>query len=130
MAMYVRCVEDQFEDDAHAVSFVAGLLQISEYDLFRISCGQYVGCDLERSDVDRAFKAYLLEGVVPFWVRDFVRKELVKFEHGELEEPEQFGIMRRTPGPHERLLGWFLMGLAVILTLLFSWFATGSDPFP
>ena len=104
-------------------------LQISDYDLFWISCDHYGGCEVSSADVERAFSAYLRNGTVPVWVRDFVRKELVKFEQGELEEPEQFGIMRRTVGPHEKLLGWTLIVLSVVLTMLFSWFAAGSDPF-
>ena len=129
MAMYVRSREDAFGSDAEAAEFVAGLLQISDYELFRISCEEFGSCDIRSNAVEQAFSAYLHRGEVPFWVREFVRKELVKVENGELIEPEQFGILRRTPTPYEKLLGYIMMGLAVILTMLFSWFAGNSQPF-
>ncbi len=62
--------------DVYQVGVTARLLGVSEFKLFEESYHAWHGDKPSEELVEYFFKNYLLEGVVPFWVRNHVRKFL------------------------------------------------------
>ncbi len=57
------------------VSLLANQWHCSEYEIFEMAFGNW-----NRSGMDAAFVQYILEERVPWYVRDYCRKELQKYE--------------------------------------------------
>ena len=66
--MATRCEEMGilFQNDAEALSFVAGLFDISEFRLFEIAYVNWFGREATEKAMDGFFGSYLKTGFVPF----------------------------------------------------------------
>jgi len=120
--MATRC-EDMgivFHNDAEAVSFVAGLFDISEFRLFEMAYVNWFGREATKKAMDRFFGTYLNTGFVPFWLRAVVRRIICKHRKGNLT-PGEFGIDRPCVTGFKRRLGWILVGLFSLLVFAIVW---------
>jgi hypothetical protein len=109
-----------FQDDAEAVSFVAGLLDISEFRLFEIAYVNWFGSAATKKAIDGFFDSYLNSGLVPFWLRNMVRTIICKHRKGNLI-PSRFGIDQPCVSRSKRRLGWILVGLFYFLVFAIVW---------
>ncbi len=62
--------------DRDAVSFVAAILEIGEFDLFGAAWEEWYGAEPDQRLIEADFGAYLDHGVVPFYVTGYTRKIL------------------------------------------------------
>lgn len=63
-----------YSDDAYQVEFAARQLGRSEFKLFGDAYQAWFGNKPAQELVEYCFNRYLHENVMPFWVRDYVRK--------------------------------------------------------
>ena len=84
--MATRCEEMGilFQNDAEALSFVAGLFDISEFRLFEIAYVNWFGREATEKAMDGFFGSYLKTGFVPFWLRGMLRRLIRKHRKGDL----------------------------------------------
>jgi len=120
MATHCEDMGILFQNDAEAVSFVAGLFDISEFRLFEIAYVNWFGSEATKKAMDRFFGSYLKTGLVPFWLRDMVRRIICKHRKGDLA-PGEFGINKPCVIPFESKSGWLLVGLFSLLTFAIVW---------
>ena len=109
-----------FQDDAEAVSFAAGLLDISEFRLFEIAYVHWFGSEPEKKTMEGSFGSYLQTGLAPFWLRDMTRMIILKYRKGNLM-PSRLGIDQPGAGRFKRRLGWILVGVFYFLIFFIVW---------
>lgn len=107
------------DDEEKLIGFIAAVLQISEYELFRIAYLSWFNHAISEKRLDTLFIDYLANGDPPYWVNDFARKANEKFKAGELNYKD-YGIKRRVCDRRTRIKGWLITALLVILMLLYS----------
>jgi hypothetical protein len=117
-----RCEDTEivFRDDAEAMSFVAGLLDISEFRLFEIAYENWFGGEASKKTVEGFFGRYLKSGCIPFWLRNMVRTIICAYQQGNLT-PSRFGIDPPYVSRHKRRVGWVLLGLFYFLVFAIVW---------
>jgi hypothetical protein len=115
------------QDDVDAVSFVARLLDISEFNLFEIAYINWFGNEATKKAMDDFFGSYLTSGLVPFWLRDMVRKVIGKYKKGELT-PSEFGIRQPCVNRFKKGFGWILVGLFSFLIFAIVWISSTLKP--
>jgi hypothetical protein len=116
-----------FQNDAEAVSFVAGLFDISEFKLFEMAYVNWYGREAAKKAMDRFFGTYLNTGSVPFWLRAAVRKILCQHRKGDLTA-SQLGVDRPGLSPVERRFGWMLVGFFSLLVFVIVWISAKYQP--
>ena len=62
------------DSDADRVANVAGILEVSEFDVFKLAYLAWHAKPARDEHVERLFGAYLMRQDIPVWVRHFVRK--------------------------------------------------------
>jgi hypothetical protein len=67
--------------DVRAVLNASALLEISEYDFFRLAYFRWHGEIADERAMEGQFAAYMFREVVPLWVTSFAR--LVEQQHGQ-----------------------------------------------
>ena len=107
------------DDESKLVGFIAAVLQISEYELFRIAYLQWFNHPITEKRLDFLFKEYLADGEVPYWVTDFARKAHEKFKAGELNYKD-YGITRRVCDRKTRMKGWIITIFLLVLMIVYS----------
>lgn len=108
------------DDELKLIGFVSGLLQISEYELFRIAYLNWFNKPISENRLDSLFKDYLAHGELPYWVNDFSRKAHEKFKAGELNYKD-YGITRRPSNRRTKITGWIIISFLLILMLIYSY---------
>ena len=111
------------DDEAKLVGFAASVLQISEYELFRIAYQKWFDHSISENRLDALFKDYLASTTVPYWVNDFARKAHEKFKAGELNYKD-YGIKRRVCDRRTKITGWIIITLLAILMSIYSYLIT------
>ena len=107
------------DDETKLVGFMASVLQISEYELFRIAYQGWHDHPVSETRLDALFKEYLATGDVPYWVNDFNRKAHEKFLAGELDYRD-YGITRRICDRKTKTIGWAIIAALLLLMLFYS----------
>ena len=128
MATHCKDLGIFFQDDAEAVSFVAGLLDISEFRLFEIAYKSWFGSEATKKTMDVFFGSYLKSGLIPFWLRNMVRTIICKHRQGDLT-PGRFGIDQPCVSRSKRRLGWILVGLFYFLVFAIVWGSATFKPY-
>ena len=108
------------DDETKLVGFIAGLLQISEYELFRIAYVKWFDHPISENRLDSLFKDYLANDNAPYWVNDFARKAHERFKAGELNYKD-YGIKRRVCDRRTKVKGWIIISFLTILLLIYSY---------
>jgi len=111
------------DDEAKLIGFAASVLQISEYELFRIAYQNWFNHPISKNRLDTLFKNYLTIGDAPYWVNDFARKAHDKFKAGKLDYKE-YGIKRRVCDRRTKITGWIIITFLVILLSIYSYLIT------
>ena len=88
---FVEC-EKSIPLDIRNVLDTAALLQVTEFNLFRIAYRHWHGCDASERSIEQFFVRYMFRSIVPCWVRQLCRHVLQADAEGTLE-PAEFGIM-------------------------------------
>lgn len=108
------------DNEAKLIGFAAGVLQISEYELFRIAYSNWFNHPITDTRLDSLFIDYLTHGDAPYWVNDFSRKVHEKFKAGELNYKD-YGITRRVCDRRTKIKGWIIILSLLLLLLLYSY---------
>jgi len=108
------------DDETKLIGFIASVLQISEYELFRIAYLKWFDHPISENRLDFLFKDYLANDDAPYWVNDFVRKAHEKFKAGELNYKD-YGIKRRVCDRRTKVKGWIIISFLIILMLIYSY---------
>ena len=107
------------DDETKLIGFIASVLQISEYELFRIAYLKWFDHTISDKRLESLFKEYLATGDAPYWVNDFARKAHEKFKAGELNYRD-YGIRRRVCNRRTKIKGWIIISFLLILLVLYS----------
>jgi hypothetical protein len=107
------------DDEVKLIGFISSILQISEYEFFRIAYQSWFNRPITEKRLDLLFKDYLATGSVPYWVNDFARKAHEKFKAGELDYRD-YGIKRRVCDRKTRIKGWFITAFLFLLLLFYT----------
>ena len=107
------------DDETKLIGFIAAVLQISEYELFRIAYLQWFDHPISDNRLDSLFKEYLTTSDVPYWVNDFARKAHEKFLAGELNYKD-YGIKRRVCDRRTKITGWIIIACLLIFLTIYS----------
>ena len=116
------------DDEAKLISLVAGILQISEYELFRIAYLHWFDHSISEKRLDSLFKDYLATNDAPYWVNDFSRKVHEKFKAGELNYKD-YGIKRRVCDRRTKITGWVIIAFLAILITIYSYLIVQYPPY-
>ena len=108
------------DNETKLVGFIAGILQISEYEIFRIAHQRWFNHPISENRLDSLFKEYLATSDAPYWVNDFVRKAHEKFKAGELHYKD-YGIKRRVCDRRTRIKGWIIISCLLIFLTIYSY---------
>ena len=107
------------DDETKLIGFISAVLQISEYELFRIAYQNWFNRPIQEKRLDILFKDYLVDNSTPYWVNDFVRKAHEDFKAGKLNYKD-YGIKRRVCDRRSKIKGWLITFSLIILMLLYS----------
>lgn len=116
------------EDDVQAVVYAATVLQISEFDVFRLAYWEWFGRPAENREMEACFHRYLAVTQAPVWVRAFARRIRQLVEEGRLDS-RAFGLEPPSPASRVRIILGFtvLAGILMIVAfLIYSAFRVGS----
>ena len=113
------------DDETKLIGLVSGILQISEYEIFRIAYQRWFDHAISEKRLDSLFKDYLMSGLAPYWVNDFARKAHEKFLAGELDYKD-YGITRRVCDRKTKIKGWIIITFLLILMSLYSYVISQS----
>ena len=116
------------EDDVQNVVYAAAVLQISEFDVFRLAYQEWFGRPAERREMEACFHRYLGATQAPVWVRAFVRRIRQLAEEGRLDL-RAFGLEPPSPASKARIIlgSTVLVGILMIVAfLIYSAFRVGS----
>jgi hypothetical protein len=107
------------DNEAKLIGFIAAVLQISEYEIFRIAYMQWFNHPIPEKRLDSLFKEYLAAGEAPYWVHHFARKAHEKFKNGELNYKD-YGITRRVCDRGTRIKGWIITISLLLMMIVYS----------
>jgi hypothetical protein len=114
--------------DLELVGQVADMLQVSEFELFRVAYCQWFGRYLPDRKMEYHFSSYLFHGTLPFWVHHMVRKAAERMRRGELD-PAEFSVRLPEGDPDTRALGWFYIVVVALVTFLFCMMVRDFEPY-
>ncbi len=90
--------DQDLQPDVHSVLDAAAILDITEYELFRLAYRRWHGEQVEENALEPFFVAYMFNDVVPLWVRDFSRLVQRRSQLGTLDSKELgLDLRLRTP---------------------------------
>jgi len=95
---------------------VAGILQITEFQVFQYAYARWFGEVPERETLEPYFAAYMFNELVPPWVRQFTRWAMELYEKGELELG-MFDIYR-TPVTQEMITTGMRYAVTLVVTFV------------
>lgn len=77
--------DEHVEPDVQAVLDAAAMLDITEYELFRLAHRRWHGERTVDDVIEPFFVAYMFDDAVPPWVRDYARMVVRLEDQGELD---------------------------------------------
>jgi hypothetical protein len=83
--------EKSMPGDVADVLEAAALLEVTEFELFRIAYRRWHGVTLADDRLERHYLPYMFKGRVPLWVRQTAREVIGAAEIGQLD-PQRFGV--------------------------------------
>ena len=109
---------EQLAADVQEVLDTSALLEITEFDVFRMAYSGWFGEQAADGVIEPFFIDYMFNDAVPVWVRHFTRRVIRLKREGRLE-PRQLGIMPKDYQPEMAAKGIRYLIIAVFwLTLL------------
>jgi len=114
--------ERKMPGDVADVLEAAALLEVTEFELFRIAYRRWFGVDIRDRELERFYLPYMFKSRVPPWVRQLARTVIAEAEAETLDR-RAYGIMPRplSMDMYNRGLRYFLW-----LTVIFGTLLTGA----
>lgn len=122
--------EKKMSADVADVLEAAALLEVTEFELFRIAYRRWFGADIRDRELERHYLPYMFKKQVPPWVRQLTRSVIADAEAENLD-PTAYGVLPRplSMDMYHRGLRYFLW-IAVILGTLWTGAATVAELAP
>lgn len=122
--------ERSMSEDVADVLEASALLEITEFEFFRLAYRRWHGADIGDDGIERYYLAYMFKKSVPSWVRHFSREVMARADADALD-PREFGVMPRpmSMDMYNRGLRYFLW-IAVIMGTLLTGAATVAELMP
>ena len=112
--------EEEFGPDVQEVLDTAALLDITEFELFRIAHRRWFGSPVADRDIEPIFADYMFSYEVPVWVRHFTHEVMRQRREGRVD-PRQFGVRPPIVSDKQALKGlWYLLLVAACVALLLA----------
>lgn len=86
--------EKKMSSDVADVLEAAGLLEVTEFELFRIAYRRWFDTDIEDAELERFYLPYMFKSHVPLWVRQLARQIITEADRDRLD-PKSYGVMPR-----------------------------------
>ena len=83
--------DDEIPDDVIVVLETSSVLDIAEFEIFKLSYSHWYGKEAPPELIERIYSAYMFNSAVPPWVRQFCREVLSRERQGALDR-RAFGI--------------------------------------
>jgi hypothetical protein len=114
--------ERKMPGDVADVLEAAALLEVTEFELFRIAYRRWFGVDLQDRELERFYLPYMFGSRVPPWVRQLTRSVIAEAE-AETLDPRTYGIVPRLPS-----MDMYNRGVRYLLwlTVIFGTLLTGA----
>ena len=111
--------DQELRSDVHSVLDAAALLDITEFELFRLAYERWHGEPVDETVLEPFFVAYMFNDVVPMWVRYFSRLVQRRSQLDTLDCKE-FGVdlRMRTPQMVRRGVRFTVILVTVLATLV------------
>lgn len=109
----------QTETEDQCVLDASALLDVPEFELFRLAYRHWFGNDISETELESCFVAYMFERRVPFWVRYFAKEVLDKGREGTLD-PVDFGVRpaAATIKGRQRGIRYLVVAVLVVFVLV------------
>jgi len=114
--------EKKMPSDVADVLEAAALLQVTEFELFRIAYCRWHGAAIGDRELERHYLPYMFRNRVPLWVRQLAREVIARAEADDLD-PRAYGIL-----PKPLSMDMYNQGLRYFLwiTVIFGTLLTGA----
>ena len=122
--------EKKMSSDVADVLEAAALLEVTEFELFRIAYRRWFHTDIDDAELERLYLPYMFKGQVPLWVRQLTRQVIMEADRDRLD-PKSYGVMPRplTMDMYNRGLRYCLW-IAVILGTMLTGAVTVAELSP
>lgn len=117
--------ERRFDPDLVDVLEAAGILQVSEFELFHTAYRWWFGEDTGEKEIEAFYLPYMFHDQVPLWVRQFSRTVLDAEAEGKLD-PSEYGIQPRelTQSLFDRGIRyclWLIVIMFIFMTMIMAY---------
>jgi hypothetical protein len=111
--------ERKMPGDVADVLEAAALLEVTEFEFFRIAYRRWFGADIRDADLEPHYLPYMFKSRVPPWVRQLARTVIAEAE-AEALDPQAYGVLPRplSMDMYNRGLRYFLWNTVILGTLL------------
>ncbi len=106
--------DECMEPEIQRVLDTSAILQISEFEVFRLSYDRWFGASADDDLIEPFFCDYMFQMVVPSWVNHFTRKVLDLYRQGQLD-PASYGIL---PKPFSNRAARMGIQISVIISVI------------
>lgn len=122
--------EKKMSADVADVLEATALLEVTEFEFFRIAHRRWFGGEIGDDQLERLYLPYMFHGQVPIWVRQLAR-EVIAAADVERLDPRTYGVLPRplSMDMYNRGLRYFLW-ITVILGTLLTGAATVAELSP
>ena len=122
--------EKKMSGDVADVLEAAALLEVTEFELFRIAYRRWFHAEIDDTELERLYLPYMFHGQVPHWVRQLTRQVIGEADRDHLD-PKTYGVMPKplTMDMYNRGLRYCLW-IAVILGTMLTGAVTVAELAP
>ena len=122
--------EKKMSGDVADVLEAAALLEVTEFELFRIAYRRWFHAEIDDTELERLYLPYMFKNQVPIWVRQLTRQVLKDADRDGLD-PKTYGVMPKllTMDMYNRGLRYCLW-IAVILGTMLTGAVTVAELSP
>ena len=103
---------DVLTTDNLLVMSAANTFEINEYEVFTLAYEAWYGRPAEIKEIEPTYARYLLDGIVPAWVRSYCRNFV------NMDTVKAFTVYANTEDKTGKFLRQLIMGLCVIISML------------
>lgn len=116
------------QGDAQEVANTASLLEVSEFEVFRLAYYRWFGRSAEPQEIDALFSRYLGKAAVPLWVRAFTR-QIRQLQLDKRLDRRAFGLEPAPAPDYSSILhGALALIVMLIIVALLVYLSDPTDP--
>jgi hypothetical protein len=112
-----RKEHQRVQEETDQISIASDILQISEFNFFRLAYSQWFGREIPVSRLEHIFAEYVFKEIVPYWVRHLSRRVMKKLDQGILD-PSEFHVILPKGSRKLRIEGYIYTVIILIITIL------------